>query len=392
MNTNLLRKDVQDFIQENRNSDLSKLILKGSPFPEITVQELAVQIKSLKTSEKKLPTWFNAPEILFPPKLNLEQTSSEKTAIYKAEIINGERLIDITGGFGVDTYCFTKTLREVIYCEMNTELAEIASHNFKKLGAENIEVVTGNGITYLEKNSSESDWIFIDPARRDNKGGKVFRLQDCLPDVPKHLELLFSRTDNILIKTSPLLDLKAGLEELQNVVEIHIVSVENEVKELLWILKKNSTSEIRIKTINFQKKGDQVFENIRGTEVADLKYSLPRKFIYEPNPAIMKSGLFAELGRQTQTEKLHPNSHLFTSDEEKDFPGRIFQIIDVKQFNKKNLKKEFKGEKANITTRNFPESVSEIRKKFQIKDGGRDYLFFTTNLDNENIVIRSRKI
>ncbi|MDT0648170.1 class I SAM-dependent methyltransferase [Zunongwangia sp. F260] len=392
MNAHLLHKDVQDFIQENRNSDLSRLILKGSPFPKTTVQELAVQIKGLNTSEKKLPTWYHTNGILFPPKLNLEQTSSEKTASYKAEIINGERLIDITGGFGVDTYCFSKTFREVIYCEMNTELAEVASHNFKKLGTENIEVLTGNGIRILEKNPSEYDWIFIDPARRDNKGGKVFRLQDCLPDVPKHLELLFSRTDNILIKTSPLLDLKAGLEELQNVVEIHIVSVENEVKELLWILKKNFTSEIKIKTVNFQKKGDQFFENIPGTEVADLQYSLPRKFIYEPNPAIMKSGLFAELGRQTQTEKLHPNSHLFTSDEEKYFPGRIFQIIDVKHFNKKNLKKEFKGEKANITTRNFPESVSEIRKKFQIKDGGRDYLFFTTNLDNANIVIRSRKI
>ncbi|MDT0690206.1 RsmD family RNA methyltransferase [Salegentibacter sp. F188] len=392
MNKNLLRKDVQDFIQENLKTDLSKLILKGSPFPEITVQELAVQIKGVNTAKKKLPTWYKTHGIIFPPKLNLEQTSSEITANYKAEIINGERLIDITGGFGVDTYCFSKTFREVIYCEMNPELAEVATHNFKELNAENIQVYAGDGIQILEKNTSQYDWIFIDPARRDNHGGKVFRLQDCLPNVPEHLKLLFSRTDNILIKTSPLLDLKAGLEELQNVLGIHIVSVENEVKELLWVLTKNGNTEVQIKTINFQKKGDQIFEGFFENEVVDIKYTLPKKFLYEPNPAIMKSGLFATLGQQTQTAKLHPNSHLFTSEEEKEFPGRTFKIIDIKQFTKRELKKEFKGAKANITTRNFTETVSEIRKKLQIKDGGKDYLFFTTNLENEKIVIKCRKL
>ncbi|MDT0650984.1 class I SAM-dependent methyltransferase [Autumnicola edwardsiae] len=392
MNKNLLRQDVQDFIQDKRNADLSKLILKGSPFPEITIQELAIQIKGLNTSEKKLPTWYNTSGILFPPKLNLEQTSSEKTAKYKAEIIKGERLIDITGGFGVDAYCFSRIFEEVTYCEMNSELAEIAAHNFEKLGAEYIHIHTRDGLAYLENNSCKYDWIFIDPARRDNRGGKVFRLQDCTPNVPENLELLFSRADSILIKTSPLLDLKAGLDELQHVSEIHIVSVENEVKELLWILTKIANSEVRVKTINFQKKGNQTFEGILGTYVAEIAYSLPQKFLYEPNPAIMKSGLFETLGQQTGTKKLHKHSHLFTSEEEKEFPGRIFQITNFKPFNNRNIKKEFKGEKANISTRNFPESVSEIRKKFQIKDGGKDYLFFTTNLNNEKIVITCRKL
>ena len=392
MNRNLLRKDVQDFIQENRKTDLSKFILKGSPFPDVTVQELAVQIKGFNTAEKKLPTWYSTHGILFPPKLNLEQTSSEKAAKYKAEIIYGKRLIDLTGGFGVDAYCFSRTFTEVDYCEMNAELAEIAAHNFKNLGAENIEVYTGDGIVYLGANSSKADWIFLDPARRDNHGGKVFKLEDCLPDVPEHLQLLFTRTDKILIKTSPLLDLKAGLDELKNVSGIHIVSVENEVKELLWVLTPNSKPEVGIKTINFQKKGDQVFEANLEREVTETDYSLPQKFLYEPNPAIMKSGLFAALGQQTETKKLHQHSHLFTSEEEKKFPGRKFEIIDVKEFNKRKLKNEFKDKKANITTRNFPESVSEIRKKLQIKDGGKDYLFFTTNLRNEKIVIKCRKL
>ncbi|MDT0677344.1 class I SAM-dependent methyltransferase [Autumnicola musiva] len=392
MNKQLLQNDVQDFIRKNLKSDLSKLILKGSPFPDVSIQEIAAQIAGLKTAEKKLPTWFQTPGILFPPRLNLEQTSSEITAKYKASLVSGEKLIDITGGFGVDTFHFSKKAEKVQYCEINQELTEISGHNFEVLGADNINTHHTDGLQYLKTSSENFDWIFADPARRDEHGGKVFRLSDCQPDIPANLKLLFERSENILIKTSPLLDLSAGIEELESVAKIHIVAVENEVKELLWLLPKTPSEEVKVKTINFQKKGNQEFEAVLSTNTAEIEFSFPEKYLYEPNAAIMKSGSFAALAEVTGTKKLHINSHLFTSEQIKNFPGRCFEIIDTVEFSRKHLKKSFGGKKANITTRNFPESVAEIRNKLKIKDGGKDYLFFTTNLNEEKIVLLCRKV
>ncbi|MDT0641876.1 class I SAM-dependent methyltransferase [Zunongwangia sp. F363] len=393
MNREILRADVQEFIRDNLKADLSRLILKGSPFPDVSIQKIAAQIAGLKTAEKKLPTWFKTPGIIFPPRLNLEQTSSEITAEYKASLISGKTLVDITGGLGIDTFHFSQKVEKVHNFEINKNLAEIAAHNFAVLGANNITPHPKDGLNFLRNTSENFDWIFADPARRDEHGGKVFRFVDCQPDIPANLQLLFEHTQNILIKTSPLLDLSAGIEELQNVAEIHIVAVENEVKELLWLLKKDfSSEEIRIKTINFQKKGKQEFETTLSSKNQDVEYSLPEKYLYEPNAAIMKSGCFAELAEVTATKELHPNSHLYTSPEEKEFPGRCFEVSDLLVFNKAQLKKRFNRKKANITTRNFPESVAEIRKKFKIKEGGKDYLFFTTNLKEEKIVLVCRKL
>lgn len=392
MNKSLLHPDIQDFIRNSRKADITRIVLSGSPFPEVSPQELAAQTSGLKTAEKKLPLWFRTKNILYPPKLNLEQTSSQVTAQYKASLVEGNELIDITGGFGIDTFFFSKKMAEVTYCEFNEELAEVAAYNFKILGGDNIKMNVGDGLDFLENTEESFDWIYVDPARRNNAGGKVFRLADCTPDVPQNLDLLFGKAKNLMIKTSPLLDIKAGLEELRNVTEIHVVAVNNDVKELLWVLKKDQAkSEISIKTVNFRNDEVQKFEG-NFAEKASAELSLPKKFLYEPNPAIMKSGLFDLVGRKTGSFKLHNNSHLFTSEELMEFPGRVFEITDIQLFNVRQLNKNLNIQKANITTRNFPDSVEKLRKKLKIKEGGNTYLFFTTNLNNEKIVLICRKI
>ncbi|WBL20839.1 class I SAM-dependent methyltransferase [Zunongwangia sp. HRR-M8] len=390
MNIELLKPEVQQFVNENLRADISALVLKGSPFEKISAAELATQISGRKIAERKLPVWFENEHILYPPKLNLEQTSSQITAEYKASLVSGKRLADLTGGFGIDSYFFSKNVESLFYNELNKDLAKIVQHNYKALKAENIEMNSGDGLTFLRTTDLKFDWIYLDPARRDDHGGKVFRLADCTPDVVENLELLFEKSDHILIKTSPLLDLKLGISELKSVAEIHIVAVENEVKELLWILKKDSTSAVKIITKNFSKKDDQNFQTILDEE-EHPSYNLPENYLYEPNAAIMKSQLFGKLSYDFDIKKLHQHSHLFTSEKEIKFPGRKFQITEIIAFGSKELKKKFKGKNANISTRNFPMDVSSIRKKYKIKDGGTDYLFFTTNLKEEKIVIVCKK-
>jgi len=260
VNINILNKEVQEFINFNLKSDITKLILKGSPFPNISIQELAEQIESKKKCEKKLPTWFNTQSIYYPNKLNIEQTSSEITAKYKSELVSGDSLIDLTGGFGIDSYYFSKQVKKVTHCEINEGLSSIVKHNCQQLQIKNIEPKAINGIDFVLQQEKKYDWIYIDPSRRNDLKGKVFLLKDCLPNVPKYLDKLFKISENILLKVSPILDIKSALNELKYVKEIHIISVENEVKELLFILKNGFNEEIQVKTININKSNEQLFQ------------------------------------------------------------------------------------------------------------------------------------
>ncbi len=365
-------------------------MFRGSPFHEVSTQELGVQLSGKKKAKKKLPVFFNTRGIIYPPTLNLEQTSSEVTAAYKASLISGDNLADLTGGFGIDSYYFSKKVKNVVHCELNPELSELAAHNFEVLRAANIQTHTGDGLEFLATSSKTFDWVYLDPSRRDDTGGRVFLLSDCLPNVPEQLDLLFSKAENIMIKTSPLLDLQAGLSELISVKEIHVVAVKNEVKELLWILKKGFSGEVLVKTINFAKNEEQVFEDFF-EKAYPVEYSLPLKWLYEPNAAIMKSGLFSSLGAQLDVKKLHSNTHLFTSETLKAFPGRKFEILEILPFKKKKLKAHFRFSKAHIATRNFPLSVEELRKQLRLKDGGAHYLFFVTNSLEERVVLVCQK-
>lgn len=391
MNERILHKDVQDFIDQNLKSNLTQLILKGSSFGGVTIQEIATQIVAKGKSQKKLPSWFQTRNIYYPPKLNLEQTSSEITANYKADLVSGNTIIDLTGGFGVDCLAFSKSFQKVIHCELNAALSAIASHNFAQLNVNNIETQIGDGIQHLRGSNEPFDCIYIDPSRRNDAKGKVFLLEDCEPNVPENLDNLFSRSQTILIKTSPILDISSAINELHSVKEVHVVAVSGEVKELLFLLKENYVGEISLKTINFQKDSKQEFEFLFRSEMIST-YSLPKRYLYEPNAAILKSGGFHHVSEKLNVKKLHQHSHLYTSEDLIHFPGRSFEITQVTNYDKKKIRKTLSEQKANITTRNFPKTVQQIRKELKIKDGGKDYLFFTTDVNDQLICVFSKKV
>jgi hypothetical protein len=388
----ILNPEIQQFIDSQLGVSIPQLALQKNPFPDIEWITIVNQIEAKAKARTKLPTWYNAVNILYPSKISVEQTSSERTAEYKSSLLNGSSLIDLTGGFGVDDYFFAKTMKRVTHCEINSDLSDIVKHNFKQLRVTNIDCIAGDSSTTLQSSTEKWDWIYIDPSRRNDAKGKVFMLKDCLPNVPENLDLYFEKSDAILIKTAPLLDLVAGLSELQNVKTIHIVALENEVKELLWELHKNYYGAISIKTVNLIKDKTDTFEFELNAEATEANYSLPKHYLYEPNSAIMKSGGFNKISSQYQLDKLHKHSHLYTSNELIDFPGRIFEIQHVIPYSKKEIKHYLENSKYNLTTRNFPETVENIRKKWKIKDGGDSYCFFTTDMNNDKIVLLCNKL
>ena len=393
MNKRILNTVIQEFIDSNLNSNIHSILLKGISFENIETKEIIEQIEAKNKCKNKLPTWFNTKNIYYPNKLNIEQTSSEKTADYKAGLIKGNSIIDLTGGFGIDCYYFSKQFKNLVYCEIDKNLSNIVNHNFKQLNASSIKIENTDGIDYLKKGSNLFDWIYVDPSRRNNTKGKVFFLKDCLPNIPDHLELLLQHSKNILIKTSPLLDISIGIEELKYVKTIHVVAVNNEVKELLWILEKGYSDTISIKTVNIKNEENQHFNFIFEKEsIINLAYKKPLSYLYEPNAAIMKAGAFKSIANTYNVSKLEQHSHLYTSNNLLDFPGRSFKIIEVLPYNKKSISKVLSSKKVNITTRNFPETVNQIKDKFNIQDGGELYVFFTTNLLNNKIVIIATKI
>lgn len=391
MNHFILSKDIQEFIDEHLASSIPKLIFKGSPFKECTIQELAEQIESKNKCKKKLPTWFQGKNIYYPNKLNIEQTSSEITAKYKSALVLGESIIDLTGGFGVDSFYFSKVFKTVVHCEINTSLSEIVAHNYKQLNKSSIKTISKDGIEFLLSDSKKYDCIYVDPSRRNETKGKVFLLNDCTPNIPRYLDKLFEHSNNLLIKYSPILDIKSALKELKFTKEIHIVAVKNEVKELLFLLEKDFDSDPMIKTVNFVDETVSSF-NFGYNTSNSSEYSLPQKYLYEPNAAILKSGGFHEITSKFDVFKLHQHSHLYTNTNLIDFPGRRFVIEHCISADKKLIKKHLPKLKANVTTRNYPQSVSEIRKKFKLKDGGEFYLFFTTNLNDKLVVFICKKI
>lgn len=367
------------------------VLLKKQLFEGVSQKELVAQLEAKKKCMQKLPTWFGTPGIYYPNKLHVEQTSSEKTASYKAQLIDGKTMIDITGGLGVDSFYFSKKMDAVFHCELNGSLSEIAAYNFEVLGATNITSIRTDGIQFLTDSNESMDWIYIDPSRRNEVKGKVFRFVDSLPNIPDNLNSLFEKTKKVLIKASPLLDISMGISELRFTKEVHVVAVHNEVKELLFILEHGHDSDIQIKTANLNDNHDEIYTfTIDGEKNAVAKLGEPVTYLYEPNAAILKSGGFKSAGNAFGLKKLHGHSHLYTSDTLIDFPGRRFKILDALPYRKKELRK-FVGARANITTRNFPEAVAEIRKKFKIKDGGDDYLFFTTDLMGKLVVLSCAK-
>jgi len=384
----LLNTEIQEFITTHLNSNIHELILKGSPFEGLDIKELIEQIEAKKKCEAKLNTWFDTPGIYFPNKLNIEQTSSETAAQIKSGFIQGESIVDLTGGFGVDSYYFSKRFKTVIHCEMDAKLAQIAAHNLNVLGAKNITTLAKDGLEFLKSCSDTFDWIYIDPSRRDAQKNKKFLIEDCSPNVITNQDLFLKYAKNVLIKMSPMLDISVGITALKHVKTVYIVAVKNEVKELLFHQEKNFKDLATIHTINRHPKGDELFSFELSTEgQAAATFSTPKTYLYEPNAAVMKSGAFKLISQQFGIDKLDLNTHLYTSNDRiTNFPGKIYTISETHPYQKKPLKKAIGGLKANVKTRNFSEKTETLKTHFKLTDGGDLYLFFTTSNDKKIVV------
>ncbi|SEH72404.1 RNA cap guanine-N2 methyltransferase [Paenimyroides aquimaris] len=387
----ILSSDLKQFINNNLKQNINILALKKNPFVDYEWTWILNQIQAKQKAEKKLPTWFANDNVIFPSTLSIEQTSSETLAKFKSELISGEKIIDLTGGFGVDDYYFAKRFKKVVHCEFQEDLSAIVQHNFKVLNVDNIETISGDSISYLEKSTEKYDWIYIDPARRDDKKSKVFLLKDCTPNVVELQEFLFEKSKNILIKVAPLLDISSILNELSNVKTIYAIGLQNEVKELLIVQQKGFIDQSELIAVNISNDGTIHQDAFPLNVIVDSQLSLPLNYLYEPFSSYLKLGVYNSIATKFNVSKLHKHSHLYTSNKLIDFPGRSFKIEQIIPYNKKDIK-FLENTKCNITTRNFPLKVEEIRKKHKIKDGGDLYVFFTTDLNNDKIVVVCKKI
>ena len=391
LNLKILDTKVQHFIEENLDHNLAELSLKGSPFKGIKTTQLINQIQGKLKCKKKLPSWYKSKRILYPNKLNIEQSSSELAANYKSNLVKGLSLVDISGGFGVDSYYFSKKIKHIIHCEIDLILSKIASHNFKALKAKNIKTIAKDGILFLNDLSESIDWIYIDPSRRDQVEKKLFSIEDCNPNVAKHLDLFFKRSNNILIKLSPMLDIKSALKMLPNTKEVHVVAVKNEVKELLFILEKGFLNEAIIETINIGTLQPNFKFKFSEENNTQINYQNPIKYLYEPNHAILKSGAFKTVALRFQIEKLGQHTHLYTSTKIiYNFPGKTYYISEILHYKKANIRKRLKGIKGNLKTRNYPQTVAQIKKDLNIIDGGNQYIFFTSSKTGKQVLLCSK--
>lgn len=378
----ILSREIQEYINANLNTDLHSLLLKKSPFQEVTMQQLVQQIKGKKVALKKFP-FLLKDNIVFPPNLNLEQASSQATAEFKAGNLEGKKFLDLTSGFGIDAYFLSQKFEEVTLVEQNTELLEIVKHNWTVLNR-NANFINENLENFLAKNQKKFDLIYLDPARRDEHKNKKFLLEDLSPNLLEIQDQLFNFSNKVLIKLSPLIDISYLISVLNHIVEIQIIAVKNEVKELLVFLKKNQNGENKLITCTNLESDEPSFSfQYHWEKEAVSEYSEPLQFLYIPNNAVLKSGGFNSISEHFNLKKLHPNTHFYTSDDLRtDFPGRILRIEIIES---KAVKK---GEKYNIISKNYPLTPDEIKKKYKIKDGGEHYLIFTQSLKSK-IILRS---
>lgn len=357
---------------------------------------LLAQIAGRQMAKYKIPTWYRTGEIVYPVHLSLEQASSEMMARYKCTLLpdKRERFADLTGGMGVDYSFMAPSFRHALYLEQDEELCRIAIHNFELLGLNHATVLHGKSEDYLSQ-MEKADLIYLDPSRRDEAGRKVFRMEDCSPDLTQLKVQLLEKADRVMIKYSPMLDISLAVKTVGDVSEVHVVSVENECKELLFILTKDA-GECRYHAVNLHRGGEmEVFLFTREEETQEaVLTSQPERYLYEPNASIMKTGAFNAVGNSYQLMKLHRHSHLYTSDLLlPGFPGRIFTIDEVMVPNRINVRRFVsETEKVNIAVRNYPMSVAEIRRKTGLKDGGERYLFATTLADGQKVWIVGKKV
>ena len=397
-----------DFIREHADADVRRLALQGAKNPEVDLTFALDQIAGRQKAKTKLPSWAAVDGIVWPPHLSMEQCSSEQTARYKALIAGkGALIVDLTAGFGVDMAFMSGGFQRAIHVERQASLCAVSSQNYKLLGLNHIEVVCADGIDYLHQ-LDHADLIYLDPARRDDHGARTYGIADCTPNVLALRDELLQKADRVMLKLSPMLDWRKAVEDLGNVSEVHIVSVDNECKELVVVLevrgKRSEVREYTVNCVNILSNGAREVFNFSDADISLTSHLSPLTsfshlspltsyFLFSPNASIMKAGCFAALEQRFGVQQLDKNSHLFVADHDiSDFPGRRFVIGKTTSMNKRELKDALAGiDRANITVRNFPMSVAELRKRLKLKDGGDLYLFATTLADNQHQLFLCRK-
>ena len=375
-----------EFIEAHKHQLVAEIALLLSKKPDLNSAFILTQINGLQKAKNKIPEFYNTPNITYPTKLSMEQCSSEKTGLYKSQLLEGETLIDLTGGFGIDSFYFSKNFKDVTYIEQNQELFEIVKNNFEKFKVDNIELVNSTAEEFLSKINKKADIAYIDPSRR-NENQRIFKLDECTPNVIELAPEIFKIANKILVKTAPLLDIKQSLKDLKHVSQVWVISVDNDCKEVLYLLEKDNTKEPTISTINLTKI-DQVFQfNFQEEINANSNYSEPLNYLYEPNASVLKAGAFNGIAEKYELNKLAPNTHLYTSEELiENFPGRTFKIEHVLPYSPKDFK-EVDIVKANVSCRNFKDNPKQVKKKLKLKDGGEFYIFATTDLNNKLIMV-----
>lgn len=388
-----------EFIRIHADEDVRQLAFLGKKNPEVDMAYALDQIAGRQKARVKIPSWASIDGIVYPPHISMEQCSSEQTARYKARIAgNGEKIVDLTAGFGVDMAFMSAGFKQAVHVEMQPQLCAISSENYKCLGLNHVQVVCSDGVGYLHQ-MEHADLIFIDPARRDQHGSRTYGIADCTPNVLEIIDEMLQKADRVMIKLSPMLDWQKTVADVGNVSQVHIVSVGNECKELLLEVKNGKGEKVKVFCVN----DDQVFSyEIGETHPFTLSplhsfTSSPLHsftFLYEPNASVMKAGCFNLISHRFGITQPDANSHLFLSDKlVEGFPGRGFVIERVSTMNKRELKEALAGiDKANVAVRNFPLSVADLRKRLKLKDGGDVYIFATTDAKKGHLVMVCRKI
>lgn len=385
----LTKPEIQEFIEDHLYDDPSALMLKADHYPDWPMKLIVEQIQAKRKAKTKLPTWFKTPGLVYPPVISMEQCSSEETAQYKAELVTeGNSMIDLTGGFGVDFAHLAPKFLLAHYVERQVPLVKTAEYNFSRLGLTGIHAHQGQSEDFLSQ-ENEFDLIYLDPARRGDRNEKVVRLEDCEPNIMALLPELLAKSKRVMIKTSPLLDIKGAINQLNSVAEVHVIAISNEVKELVFLLNSDSANAPKINCINLKGNNKEVFDfTFDAEEKATSSFNEVQAYLYEPNASILKAGAFKTIGNAFGLKKLEVNTHLYTSsDLVEGFPGRTFRVLDKISLNKKVLKHHFPEMKANITVRNFPMTVAQIRKKSGLREGGNQYLFGITDQAGKQLVL-----
>lgn len=383
----LLHPVVRRFIEEHASSDVHALSLKVDSVNGVPFARIAEQIAGRQKAAAKLPQYVDAGGILYPPALNLEQSSSERTARFKTELLVAGDLAgyhscaDLTGGFGVDALYLSRIFTTLHFVEPDARLLALARHNHTCLGRDNIFYCDSDAESFLRATDKQFDLVYVDPSRRPGGAGKAIEITGYAPDVRTLMPLALAHSRFCLLKASPMLDIQRGLAILPHVKKVVVVAVKSEVRELLFLSDRQYTDEPRIEAVHLSKASDETFSFYRRDEQATaVEYAGPQRYIYEPNASILKAGAFKLIAARFHLAKLHRNTHFYTSGElVVDFPGRVFEVHAVATRMTPELNRYFSEGKANVVVRNYPLTAEQLKTKAGLRDGGSQYLLgFTT--------------